>query len=225
VTETNHIPRAVIWDLDGTLIDSHGAHHRAWAQVTSEYGIPFSQQKFEQTFGMHNHAVLSLWLGDRWTQALEDEIAARKEQLYRAAAVEDVGLFPGALHWLETLKRAGWRQGLGSSAPWANIDALLEPLALDGYLEVVRSGENFPSKPDPALFLDVARALGVKPARCVVVEDAPSGVEAARRGGMRAVGVATTHEAEKLGDADEVFASLEALPPDLFDRFVPGGRS
>lgn len=220
MTEVNHL-RGVIWDLDGVLLDSHASHFRAWQQVTGEFGIPFSKQTFNDTFGMNNHAVLQRWLGARWTPELEAAVVERKESLYRGEARHNATAMPGARDWLARLHRAGWRQALGSSAPRVNIDVVLEVLGFRDYLCAISSGENFPSKPDPALFLNAARAMGVDPARCVVVEDAPSGIAGARAAGMRCIAVATTHDAGALDGADVIAPGLDALPDDAFDRLVP----
>ena len=215
--------RGVIWDLDGVLLDSHDAHFRTWQQVASAYGFALTREQFARTFGMNNHAATQVFLGERWTPALAAEVAARKEALYREETRRDARAFPGARDWLARLQRAGWRQALGSSAPWANIEVVLDALDIRRYLDALSSGEDFASKPDPALFLHAARAIGVEPARCVVVEDAPAGVEAARAAGMRCIAVATTHPAAVLRAADLVAPALSALPADAFDRLVAEG--
>lgn len=213
--------RAVIWDLDGVLLDSYEAHYRTWQKVLVERGIPAARDVFERSFGMNNHATTKLWLRDRWTPALAEEIAARKEALFREEMRTQARAHPGAVDWLARLRRAGWRQALGSSAPQANIDVALDALDIRRYLDAVCSGEGLPSKPDPTLFLNAARALGVEPARCVVVEDAPAGVAAAKAAGMRCMALTTTHGADAFGAADVIAPGLDALPADVFDRLVP----
>ncbi len=211
---------AVIWDLDGTLIDSHDAHYRAWQDVAQEYDIPFDDAMFQAAFGLTNHLILSRWLGARWTKALEREIAARKEAHYRAIIRDDIRLLPGALDCLRRLRQSGWKQALGSSAPWENINAVLDALDIRSYLDAVCSAQDMPSKPDPAVFLAAARALRVAPARCIVVEDAPAGVEAARRAGMRCLAVTTSHAPAALDTADLIVPGLDALSPAVFVRLV-----
>ncbi len=219
MSETNHL-RGVIWDLDGVLLDSYDAHLHTWQQALGEHGIPFNRQVFTSTFGMNNRAVTKLWLGNRWTPALAEEIAGRKETLYREEARRKSKAMPGARDWLARLQRAGWRQALGSSAPWANIDVVLDALDIRRYLDAVCSGHDGPSKPDPTLFLNAAREIGVGPARCVVVEDAPAGVAAARAAGMRCIAVTTTHPAGALCAADVIAPGLDVLPADVFDRLM-----
>ncbi len=213
--------RGIIWDLDGTLIDSQEAHFRAWSAITRAYDIPFNREIFLATFGQNNNLLLREWLGARWTSELAAEIANRKEQTYRREAQGRIKVYAGAVRWLEAMRRAGWRQALGTSAPWANVDAILDALDWRDYFDAISSGENLPSKPDPIVFLNAAHEMDIDPARCVVVEDAPAGVEGAQRAGMRAVALTTTKPAEAFNGADVVAPSLEALPPDTFERLMP----
>jgi beta-phosphoglucomutase-like phosphatase (HAD superfamily) len=99
---------------------------------------------------------------------------------------------------------------------------VFEALSLERYLDAVVSADEVGrGKPDPALFLEAARRLGCAPARCVVVEDAPAGLEAARRAGMPAIGVLSSHHLAL--EADLVVSSLDALPPSAFDRLLARG--
>jgi beta-phosphoglucomutase-like phosphatase (HAD superfamily) len=110
--------------------------------------------------------------------------------------------------------------GVASSAPPANIDALIDELVLRPYFDTLVSGQDMPGKPDPALFLEVALQLDVAPERCVVVEDAVAGVEAAKRAGMKCVAVTTTNPAQVLDEADIVVDRLDALAQDTFLRLL-----
>lgn len=212
--------RGVLWDMDGVLVDTGEFHFQSWAEVLATYGIPFSREFFRDTFGMNNAGILSLLLGDKLTPELLAEIGERKEEQFRRAIRGRVHPLPGVLDWLERLRQAGFRQGLASSAPKANIDTLLDELGLRGYFDAIASGVDLPGKPEPNLFLKVARLIDVPPQRCIVVEDAVAGVEAARRAGMRCVAVTTTNPAAALGAADIVVERLHDLPADLFQRLL-----
>ncbi|HEX8118158.1 MAG TPA: HAD-IA family hydrolase, partial [Pyrinomonadaceae bacterium] len=119
---------------------------------------------------------------------------------------------------LDRLREAGWLQAVASSAPRANLEVIVEALGLSDYFAAVAAAEDVTEgKPDPQVFLVAAARLGVEPARCVVVEDAPAGTEAARRAGMRCVGVLSSHEELK---ADIVVRTLEELPDDAFDDLL-----
>ena len=209
-------PGAVLWDLDGTLIDSAGLHWLAWQEVMAEEGHLISPREFADSFGKRNDTILRGLLGpdltDDWIQSVSDA----KEERYRSY-VRKRGLqfLPGAAEWLARLRQAGWKQALASSAPPANIDSALEALDLGRWLDGVVSAEEVGvGKPDPAIFLRAAERVAVPPARCIVVEDAPAGLEGARRAGMKCVGVLSSHFPELV--ADVVVPSLEALPADAF---------
>jgi HAD superfamily hydrolase (TIGR01509 family) len=149
-------------------------------------------------------------------------VSEAKEQAYRLL-LRERGLepAPGALEWLSRLRDGGWKQALASSAPWPNIDAVFEALALGRYLNAVVSADEVGrGKPDPAVFLEAARRLDLPPGRCVVVEDAPAGLEAARRAGMTCVGVLSSHHPAL--EADLVVPSLDRLPADAFSDLLSG---
>lgn len=110
------------------------------------------------------------------------------------------------------------RQAIASSAPQANIDALVDELGLRLYFDAIVSGFDLPGKPKPALFLKTARMLDLLPEQCIVVEDAVVGVEAAKRAGMKCVAVTTTNPAHTLKNADLVVESLKMIPKGAFRR-------
>ena len=215
--------RGAIWDLDGVLADTGQMHYLAWTRVLAEYGLPFSWETFETTFGMNNTGILALLFGRASDPGLVAEIGERKETAFRQAVLAVPGHIqplPGVRDWLERLRAAGFRQAIASSAPPANIDLLVGELGLRGCFDALVSGFDLPGKPDPATFLAAARAIGVPAGRCVVVVDAVHGVVGARRAGMRCIAVTTTSPAAALAAADLVVARLDALPIDAFDRLV-----
>ena len=216
--------RGVLWDLDGTLIDSGELHYDAWREVLAGLGRSFDRRAFANSFGKRNDTILRQLLHVDGSDAELAVIGDDKEERYRALVRRHgVPLLPGARHWLHRLKEEGWRQAVATSAPLANVDATLEPLGLrDHFDAVVSADEVGRGKPDPLVFLTAAERIGVAPARCVVVEDAPAGLEGARRGGMAAIGVLSGHF-ESL-EADLVVPSLEALPEDAFARLVERRR-
>ncbi|MBL7184293.1 MAG: HAD-IA family hydrolase [Anaerolineae bacterium] len=216
--------QGVIWDMDGVLVDTGEFHFQAWSQALSEHGIPFTRESFRATFGMNNAGILEVLLGETPALELLAEISDRKERLFRRAVRGRAQLLPGVLAWLERLKAAGTRQAIASSAPPANIDALVDELGLRTYFDAVVSGFDLPGKPDPAVFLKAACLIGVPPERCVVVEDAVAGVGGARRAGMKCVAVTTTNPAQALKEADVIVERLDALPLDTFERLLAGAE-
>lgn len=217
--------RGVLWDMDGVLVDTGEFHYLAWKKVLPEYGIPISREVFQSTFGMNNEGVLTALLGYTPEPELLAEISERKEHYFRLAIRGRAQLLPGVARWLERLRQMGSRQAIASSAPRANIDALVEELNLRPYFQAIVSGVDLPSKPDPSVFLRAADMIGVPPEDCIVVEDSVAGVEAARRAGMACIAVTTTSSAEALQSADIVVARLDALPENAFSRLWSGGTS
>jgi phosphoglycolate phosphatase-like HAD superfamily hydrolase len=144
----NTARQGVIWDMDGVLVDTGEFHFQAWSQALSEQGIPFSRELFRTTFGMNNAGILEVLLGRTPPPELLAEISDRKEHLFRQAAQGHAQPLPGVLAWLERLKAAGTRQAIASSAPPANIDALVDELSLRGYFDAIASGFDLPGKPN-----------------------------------------------------------------------------
>jgi beta-phosphoglucomutase family hydrolase len=212
--------KAVLWDMDGVLVDTGEFHFQAWQAVLAEQSILYTRDLFRQTFGMNNAGSLALILGQEPSPELLDTIDTHKEQAFRRLIRGRVQPLPGVVAWLARLQEQGFRQAVASSAPPENIDALVGELGLRPYFAAIVPGNDMPSKPDPALFLHAAGLLGVPPSRCAVVEDAVAGVEAARRAGMACLAVTTTNRAAALAAADLVVERLDALPPDTFHRLL-----
>lgn len=193
--------RAALWDMDGTLVDTAELHFAAWRQTCDELGRPFTRDDFAATFGLRNPEILAKLFPGRFSEAEVAAIGDRKEVLYRDAARGGVELLPGVAELMAGLHGTGFLQAIGSSAPRANLDLILEITGIAKYLgAVVGMEDTTRGKPDPQVFLVGAQRLGVAPARCVVFEDAPAGVEASRAAGMRCVAVrfAKHHAEEKL---------------------------
>jgi beta-phosphoglucomutase len=219
---------AIIWDVDGTLVDTAAHHFAAWARFAAEIDRPFTHDDFAATFGMRNPEILRKLFDPSATDAKCAEWGERKEDLYRAS-VRDEGtaLLPGVAKLLAAFAEAGWPQAVGSSAPVGNLDLLLGITNTRRYFSAVITGDDVSrGKPDPEVFLAAASKLKVDPRRCVVFEDAVAGVEAAKAGGMACVAVTFVghHPAEKLqaAGADLVVASLEEVSADQVAALVGG---
>jgi beta-phosphoglucomutase len=210
--------RAVLWDLDGTLVDSEEFHWLSWRDTMRPEGVELTYPQFLASFGQRNDRILPAWLGGGVDVERIRRIGDAKEAEYRRLS-EAHGLtpLPGARQWLAALKAAGWKQAIASSAPGVNVTMMLRVAGLEGCLDAVVSADDVTKgKPDPEVFLTAAARLGVPPGRCIVVEDAAAGVEGARRGGMRSIGVTKNGQLA----ADLCVASLADLPPDAFDRLL-----
>lgn len=210
--------RAVLWDLDGTLVDSGEYHWIAWRDTMRGEGVELTCQQFLDSFGQKNDRILTTWLGERATGDVIRQVGEAKEALYRELAARGgLSPLPGAAEWVSRLHREGWRQAVASSAPAENVRVMLRVLNLERYFDAVTAAEDVTAgKPDPQVFLTAAASLHVEPRACIVVEDAAAGVEAAKRAGMKCVGVSQTSELP----ADVFVRSLVDVPEDTFERLL-----
>lgn len=216
-----------IFDWDGVIIDSSQAHEESWERLAREIGKPLPPEHFIKGFGRKNDFIIPELLG--WTRDSADvhRLSLRKEELYREVVRErgQVAL-PGARAWLEQLREAGVPCAIGSSTHRANLDLILGLVGLAEFFEAIVTGEDVQhGKPHPEVFLTAATRIRCAPERCVVLEDAHVGIAAARAGGMRVIGVATTHPAEELGGADLAVRRLDDLDVGVLSRwFAEGAR-
>ena len=213
--------KAIIWDMDGVIADTGEAHFLAWKALFAERGGTITREQFAATFGMSNLPILRLWIGKDTPDAELNALARRKEELFRELIRDHVRALPGVPTWLERGRARGYRQVIASSGPMVNIVALLAALNLSDYFDALLSGAFLPhSKPDPAIFLNAAAAVGASPHQSLVIEDGIVGIEAALRAGMRCIAVTTTHPAEKLARANLVVDNLATLDEDAFGRLL-----
>ena len=212
-------PGAVLWDMDGTLLDSAEYHWLAWREALAAEGFDVTRAQFESTFGQRNDTILRTTFGPDFPAGEVDRIAGVKEARYRELVrTRGIDALPGVRRWLNRLKTEGWRQAVASAAPRLNVGTILEVLHVADCFDAIVSAEDVQhGKPDPQVFLLAATRLGVPPARCVVVEDAPAGVEGARRAGMRSIGVLSTHATLR---ADLAVRTLDDLPDDAFESLL-----
>ncbi len=208
--------RAVLWDMDGTLIDSEEFHWISWRDTLATEGIAITHKQFLSSFGQRNDSILSRWLGRGATPERLARISEAKEELYRELVrKKGIPVEPGVANWVRHLHGQGWLQAIASAAPRSNIEVVLDALGTAHCFQgIVSAGDVHRGKPDPEVYLLAASRVGVSPDRCIVVEDAVAGVEGARRAGMRSIGV--SHNGAHL-PADLVVSSLDLLRPDAFE--------
>lgn len=212
--------QAVIWDLDGVLADTGEMHLQAFQETLPAFGIPFSAEIFREVFGMGNHETLVYLTGGGLERTVEDQIIATKESRFRSLIRGRARLLPGVQEWLDAFRRMQFRQAVATSAPQENVDALMAELRIQSYFEAILSAPSngLPAKPEPDVFLEAARRLGAHPRACLVIEDSPAGVEAAKKAGMTCLAVTNTCPREQLAQADRVIDSLGELD---FSWFQP----
>ncbi len=186
---------ALIFDLDGVIVDSNPVHVLAWERYLARWGRPLPPRPGALIFGRHNDEIVRALFGD-WLSP--EEVAAHgaaKEALYRELMrpVLRERLVPGVAEFLE--RWSALPMAVASNAERANVDFVLEESGLRPYFRVVLDGAQIlRPKPDPEIYLEAAARLGVEPATCVVFEDSPSGVAAAEAAGAQVVGVCTTYK-------------------------------
>ena len=201
--------RAVLWDMDGVLVDTAPFHYQAWRELFAGGGKELTEEEFRATFGLRNDDILRANLGDLPRERLR-ELGRKKEELFRTAIRGRVEPLPGAVSLVRSLQAAGVREAVVSSAPRQNVETLIDGLGLSECFEALVGEEDAErGKPDPQGYLVAAERLGERSEDCVVIEDAPGGVEAAKRAGMRCIGLAAGRAPETLARADLVVTSLE----------------
>lgn len=221
-----HCPWGVIFDWDGVVIDSSSQHERSWELLAAERDLFLPEGHFKAGFGKKNEIIIPA-LGWGNDLVLIRELADRKEELYRELVVaEGLIVLPGARELLEALKVAGIPRAVGSSTPRENLDALFAKTGLDLLFDAVVCGSDVThGKPDPEVFLSGAAKLGLPPDRCIVIEDAFAGIEAARRAGMKVVGVATTNPLDSLTLCDLAVTSLDEVTPAILGNLLASTTS
>jgi len=203
--------QAVIWDLDGVIIDSADEHRRAWQRLAREEGITMTDADFWATFGMRNDDIFAkLWgkLPPEQVKVLSD----RKEMYFRELVRKSAAPLPGSIELMRELHNSHFDQALASSTPIENINLIADVLGLKRYLSILVSGETVAKgKPAPDIFLKAAAELHMHPSVCLVIEDAVAGVEAAHAAGMRCVAVAGNRDLPGLRKAEIMVKDLTEM--------------
>ncbi len=213
----------VIFDMDGVIVDSGAAHAASWRAVARKHGIEISDEQFRRTFGRPSRDIIRIIWGP---DVRDDEIEVydrEKEAAYRERIRGNVPLAPEARETLATLRDAGYVLGVATSGPRENVELVLSETGLAPLFAGVVTGFDVQhGKPAPDCFLLAAERIGVPPPRCVVVEDAPVGIEAAGAGGMKCVGLTGTHPADRLraAGATVVVPRLGEITPELVAQLL-----
>ncbi len=210
---------AVIFDMDGVLVDSYRAHLESWQSTAKSFGVEMSEADFARTFGRTSREVIATLWPEQFGPTTDDaanRIAAfdaAKEEAYRQILQRRFPEMAGASELIAALHQAGFALGIGSSGPQKNVEVVRRCIRNgDHFTGVVHGGEVTRGKPAPDVFLLVAKKLGIEPSKCAVIEDAPVGLRAARSAGMAAIGLTGTAPPEELAKhAHRVVTSLSML--------------
>lgn len=213
---------AVIFDLDGLLVDTEPLWHEAEVQVLGALGVPLQRDQTRATKGMFVAEVVRYWYERHpWPDGDVAQVTDAVTAAVQALATTRGRLRPGVAQVLESVGARSLASAVASSSPMAYIEAVLDSVGLAGTFPVVCSAEVEPfGKPHPGVFLTAAAALQVPPERCVVFEDAPAGVLAAKSARMRCVAVPDPEDRlrPEMGLADLVLAGLDEMDEGCWDR-------
>jgi len=204
-------PAALIFDMDGTLIDNMPFHNRIWIEYLTELGAKPDPRTFHDlTAGKTNPEILRLFLGAALPDADVAVCSLEKELRYRRVYREAMQPLPGLSAFLEGARQAGLPMALATSAGRENIDFVLQRIGLVDTFQAVVSAEDVTrGKPDPQAFLLAAQHLGIQPARCLVMEDSAKGIQAAHHAGMAVVAILTGMRADEALTLPGVIAAVQ----------------
>lgn len=202
--------KAFIFDMDGTLVDNMHVHSDAWRILLEENGIEMDEHKFlVATAGRTNREIIPEVFGGISDERIT-ELAVRKENLYREAFLPHRKPIAGLVEFLDEAKGLGIKMAVATAASNPNMEFILDGLDLRKYFDAITTASDVKvGKPDPAMFLVSADKLGVSPSSCMVFEDALGGFEAAKRAGMKAIGIATVNSKEDIMACEAVVAAYD----------------
>jgi beta-phosphoglucomutase len=212
---------AVLWDMDGVLVDSAALHRRAWRVFLTQKGLTVTDEIFERGFGQPNEQVLPGYFPGLTDPEIR-LLSAEKEACYRKL-VRQEGIYPipGVLTWMDHFSRARIHQVLATSGCRANANMIADLTGARTYLTTIVAAEDISrGKPHPDVFVRAAEQVDVPPERCLVIEDSLHGVRAARAANMRCLALETTHSAAELGEADLVIRDMRIFTWETWHKLM-----
>lgn len=202
---------AIIFDMDGVIVDSEPYSMQALIDVLRQYGIDPTEEDIRRSYGRRIHDDFQDYFRRYGVTAHLDTAVAQKEARYYHLAAGHLQTFSGVMALIDRLHQQGYRLGVASSGDRVKLAFSMQALGLDGRFQAVVCGNDVThSKPAPEIYLVAAQRLGVPPRACVAIEDAPGGVEAAKRAGMCCIAVTNSVARERLQHADLIVESLAA---------------
>ena len=215
--------RAVIFDMNGTMIDDMAFHVVAWSDILNNdlnAGLTEAQVK-QQMYGKNGEVLDRIFGKGHFTEEVSDKLSIEKEKRYQRAYKPHLRLIEGLHGYLEDLHRQGIPMAIGTAAIPFNIDFVLDNLHIRKYFSAVVSAEDVThSKPDPETFLKAASLMNVAPEHCIVFEDAPKGVEAADRAGMTAMVLTTMHGEDEFAAYPNVAAFIRDYTDPVLEHLI-----
>ena len=212
----NSLPRALVFDMDGVLVDSNPYHIRNWMAFLDARGVAYNLESLpKQILGQRNDHLFRTFLGPEKTAKEYDLLSDELENSFRRAFLPNAKPLPGLARLIEECHSAGIPMAVASSAATENVHFIVDALKFRPYFRSLLTGvEVTHAKPHPEIYLKSAAKLGAEPAHCVAFEDSFVGLESASRAGMKVVAIASTfpwEELERHGHADLIVGSFEEL--------------
>lgn len=203
--------KAVIFDLDGTLLDNNSFHRKTWEAYLEKMGKQISEEEFNAHLnGRTNKDAVEYIYGRKMSEEESTKYTLEKEALYREIYLPFIKPVPGLIEFLEVLQSKNIPMAIATSGIQPNIDFMFEHVPIKKYFKaVVNSSHIKKGKPDPEIYIKTASLLSISPKNCLVFEDAVVGIKSAKAAGMRVIALATTQPKEELGDADMIVDDYE----------------
>lgn len=196
---------ALIFDMDGTIVDNMTVHHRAWQNLLAQLGYEWSLAEIKERVWGKNEEIFERLFPGKYTQEEIQKLAESKERHYVELYRNDIAMLDGLEQLLVHARARGIKLGIATAAPPICVEFVREALNLPRFFDViVDAAQVVRGKPHPEVFLQTAGKLSVSPERCVVFEDAPIGVEAAYGAAMNAYVLLTTHAREEFAGFSNV---------------------
>jgi len=205
--------KGVIFDMDGVLTDNKEQDFTAWKRLFADFNIDLTFEGYKSFTGMKGDAIVLKYIKPEAGEEEAIMLTYRKEE-YFIEEIKKNKIEPtkGIERLLNELKKNNIKMGIGTAAMEFKAIAILEELGIKDFFEILVSAEKVKKgKPDPETYLKVAEYLNLKPEECVVIEDAPNGIEAAKNGGIKCIAITTTHEESELKQADKIIHSFDEL--------------
>ena len=219
--------QAVIFDMDGVICHTNPFHSQAFKIFFEKRNLfPTEEEFMLHMYGKNNGYILSHFLGRKIEGQELLELEDEKESLFREIYQHHVDPIPGFLEFFHGLRNEGFKTGVATSAPFANLELIAGRLDLFPHLESALASEHVTKhKPDPEVYLKTAQNIGVSPSRCVVFEDSFSGVSAAKNAGMKVVGVLSSHTVSELPVCDYYIENYRGLDIEKIISLIESSKS
>ena len=212
ILKTINFPSAVIWDLDGVIADTLELNFVSWQNALAEYGINISREQYRQVFGQEPRIVLEGLLGNNKNELDLSKIKKKKDAFYNLYIAGMIKTIPGVNYWLDLFSTI-CPQAIASASSISQIELVLDTLGIKHYFQVLVSGYGGKNKPEPDVYLIAAQELEVTPENCLVFEDSPFGIQAAKKANNTVIAICASNPPFALKDADLIIENYDILTP------------